>query len=114
MRTSFTETAAAHGSTELVLRRALVEAHIEATERAAILGQLAEGVIVTDRRGQITLVNGAAEQLHGMKMLGIAGYTRNAVIHSGVLDAGVQMISKPYTLKELAAKVREVLDWPDT
>jgi hypothetical protein len=32
------------------------------------------------------------------------------VIHNGVLDPGVELIGKPFTLEELAAKVREVLD----
>jgi DNA-binding response OmpR family regulator len=32
------------------------------------------------------------------------------VVHGGVLDAGVQIISKPFTLDQLAAKVRTVLD----
>jgi len=38
------------------------------------------------------------------------GYTRNAIVHHGRLDAGVHMISKPYLLAELSAKVRELLD----
>jgi DNA-binding response OmpR family regulator len=38
------------------------------------------------------------------------GYARNAIIHHGRLDAGVDLIAKPYTQTELAAKVRQVLD----
>jgi hypothetical protein len=38
------------------------------------------------------------------------GYTANAVVHGGVLDPGVQLISKPFTLDQLAAEVRAVLD----
>ncbi len=38
------------------------------------------------------------------------GYTRNAVVHNGVLDAGVELIVKPFTIDELALRVREVLD----
>ena len=45
-----------------------------------------------------------------LKILFMTGYTRNAVVHNGVLDPGVQMIGKPFTIEELAAKVREVLD----
>ncbi|HEV7255871.1 MAG TPA: ATP-binding protein [Mesorhizobium sp.] len=63
-------------------------------------------------------VNGAklAEEARrrrpGLKILFTTGYTRNAVVHNGVLDPGVQMIGKPFTIEELAAKVREVLDTP--
>jgi hypothetical protein len=38
------------------------------------------------------------------------GYARNAIIHHGRLDPGVDLIAKPYTQTELAAKVRKVLD----
>ncbi len=45
-----------------------------------------------------------------LKVLFMTGYTRNAVVHDGVLDAGVEVIGKPFTIEELAAKVRVVLD----
>ena len=45
-----------------------------------------------------------------MKVLFTTGYARNAIIHHGRLDKGVQLISKPFSLAELAAKVRDVLD----
>ncbi len=48
-----------------------------------------------------------------LKVLFTTGYTRNAVVHNGVLDAGVELIGKPFTIDELAAKVRAVLDAPD-
>ena len=44
------------------------------------------------------------------KVLFTTGYTRNAIVHNGVLDAGVFFIGKPFSLEELAARVREVLD----
>jgi CheY-like chemotaxis protein len=47
-----------------------------------------------------------------LKVLFTTGYTRNAVLHNGVLDPGVELIGKPFTLEELAAKVRDVLDAP--
>jgi signal transduction histidine kinase len=46
----------------------------------------------------------------GLKVLYTTGYTRNAIVHNGQLDQGVDLISKPFTFAALAAKVREVLD----
>jgi len=45
-----------------------------------------------------------------LKVLFTTGYARNAIVHHGRLDAGVQLITKPFTYAELAAKVRDVLD----
>jgi CheY-like chemotaxis protein len=45
-----------------------------------------------------------------LKILFTTGYTRNAVVHNGVLDPGVQLIVKPYSIDRLARKVRELLD----
>ena len=45
-----------------------------------------------------------------LKVLFTTGYTRNAIVHNGRLDQGVDLISKPFTFAALAAKVREVLD----
>jgi hypothetical protein len=38
------------------------------------------------------------------------GYTRNAIVHNGRLDPGVELISKPFSSAALAAKVRRLLD----
>jgi CheY-like chemotaxis protein len=48
----------------------------------------------------------------GLRVLYTTGYTRNAIVHNGVLDPGVQLLSKPYTLEQLALNLREVLDTP--
>ncbi len=45
-----------------------------------------------------------------IRVLFTTGYTRNAVVHNGIVDAGVELIGKPFTIDELAARVREVLD----
>jgi CheY-like chemotaxis protein len=44
-----------------------------------------------------------------LKVLFTTGYTRNAVVHNGMLDIGVAFLPKPYTVRQLAWKVREVL-----
>jgi signal transduction histidine kinase/CheY-like chemotaxis protein len=46
----------------------------------------------------------------GIKVLYTTGYTHNAVIHGGVLDPGVHLLTKPFTLEQLAIKLRVVLD----
>jgi PAS domain S-box-containing protein len=46
----------------------------------------------------------------GLKVLYTTGYARNAIFHHGRLDPGVQLITKPFDLSELATKVRDVID----
>jgi PAS domain S-box-containing protein len=45
-----------------------------------------------------------------IKVLFTTGYARNAIVHHGRLDAGVQLLTKPFTYAELARKVRDILD----
>ena len=45
-----------------------------------------------------------------IKVLFATGYTRNAIVHNGALDPDVELISKPFSAEQLAAKVRAVLD----
>jgi CheY-like chemotaxis protein len=47
-------------------------------------------------------------RLH-LKILFTTGYARNAIVHQGRLDPGVELISKPFTYNQLAAKVRKIL-----
>ncbi len=56
------------------------------------------------------LADAARKRSPALKVLFTTGYTRNAVIHHGRLDAGVNLISKPFTQTSLAEKVRQVLN----
>jgi two-component system, cell cycle sensor histidine kinase and response regulator CckA len=40
----------------------------------------------------------------------MSGYTANVIAHHGVLDEGVQFIQKPFSMKDLGRKLREVLE----
>ena len=48
--------------------------------------------------------------LPDIKVLFMSGYTENAIVHHGVLDAGVRLINKPFSAPELARMVRSTLD----
>jgi YesN/AraC family two-component response regulator len=45
-----------------------------------------------------------------LKCLFMSGYTADVIAHYGVLDEDVHFIQKPFSMKDLAVKVREMLD----
>ncbi|MEZ5973071.1 MAG: CHASE3 domain-containing protein [Hyphomonadaceae bacterium] len=45
-----------------------------------------------------------------LKVLYTTGYTQNAIVHNGVVDADARLLLKPYSIDDLARKVRAVLD----
>jgi DNA-binding response OmpR family regulator len=45
-----------------------------------------------------------------LKHLFMSGYTADVVAHHGIVDEGVNFLQKPFSIGDLAAKVREVLD----
>jgi CheY-like chemotaxis protein len=56
------------------------------------------------------LADAARELYPDLKVLFTSGYTRNAIVHGGRLDPGVELIAKPFTYQALAEKIAEVLD----
>ena len=53
----------------------------------------------------------AVRQSHpAVKTLFMTGYSRNAIVHQGRLDAGVSLIQKPFSQASLAARIRSLLD----
>ncbi|MCR5883818.1 response regulator [Rhizobacter sp. J219] len=59
------------------------------------------------------LADEARRRRPGLKVLYTTGYSRNALMHNGTLDTGVHLLGKPFTIEELAARIREALDTPD-
>lgn len=56
------------------------------------------------------LARRARELLPKLVVLFTSGYTENAIVHGGRLDAGVELLPKPYTRESLAHKIRRVLE----
>jgi two-component system, cell cycle sensor histidine kinase and response regulator CckA len=44
------------------------------------------------------------------KVLYMSGYTNDVIVHYGILDEGISFLQKPFTIRGLTRKIREVLD----
>ncbi|TXN08740.1 response regulator [Methylobacterium sp. WL103] len=66
-------------------------------------------IVMADMNGR-RLAEEALRRRPELKVLYTTGFTRNAVVHNGVLDHGTHFLPKPFTLQQLASKVRGVLD----
>jgi len=66
-------------------------------------------VVMPDMNGR-RLAEEAQTRRPDMKVLFTTGYTRNTIVHDGVLDPQVNFLQKPATIEQLAARVRVTLD----
>ena len=66
-------------------------------------------IVMPEMNGR-ALADAALATRPDLRILFTTGYTRNAVVHNGMLDAGVAFLPKPFSITQLAVKVREVLD----
>ena len=66
-------------------------------------------VVLPGKSGRV-LADAAVARRPRLPVLFTTGYSRNAIIHQGRLDAGVNLISKPFTFEQLAVRVRDILD----
>jgi len=67
-------------------------------------------VVLPGPMGGRILADKVLQQRPGLPVLFTTGYTRNAIVHDGRLDADVHLLGKPYTQQDLARKIRELID----
>jgi len=65
-------------------------------------------VVMPDMNGR-QLAAAARQRRPDLKVLFTTGYTRNAIVHNGVLDADVDLILKPFAIDALALKLDQIL-----
>jgi PAS domain S-box-containing protein len=87
------------------------EAMMAATELREEFHLLITDVVMPGINGRVLAKNLQALR-PAMKVLFTSGYTGDVIIHHGMLEQGTEFISKPYTLEQLAKRVREVLNSP--
>ncbi len=93
-----------------------VEAVSEPQQALALVQQpgksfdlLLTDVIMPEMSGK-DLADQIKKQLPQIKVLYMSGYTANAIAHHGVLDKGVNYIQKPFSIQQIATKLRQVLE----
>ncbi|RUY27077.1 response regulator, partial [Mesorhizobium sp. M7A.F.Ca.CA.001.13.2.1] len=82
---------------------------LAAVESGHVPSLLFTDVVMPEMSGR-ELVDKVRTSHPSLKVLYTTGYTRNAIVHNGTLDFGTELLTKPYTIDELAEKVRKVLD----
>jgi CheY-like chemotaxis protein len=78
-------------------------------EQHQAIALLLTDVVMPGMNGR-KLAEEARARRPGLKVLFMTGYSRNAIVHQGRLDPGVDLIQKPLTSDVLAATVRRILD----
>lgn len=81
---------------------------IEASDEHNKIDLLITDVIMPEINGR-ELSEKLLERYPGLKCIFMSGYTADVIAHQGVLEEGIHFIQKPFTRKELADKIRDVL-----
>ncbi len=80
-----------------------------AVAQEGVIHLLLTDVIMPGMNGR-ELAQRISEIRPNVKILYMSGYTENVIGRNGMLDAGIRLLQKPFTLRDLKSKVREVLD----
>ncbi|WP_412049630.1 PAS domain S-box protein [Hoeflea sp. Naph1] len=86
------------------------EAGLAVIESGAEIDLLFTDVVMPGTLKSPEMVKLATTRLPGLAVLFTSGYTENSIVHGGKLDAGVELLSKPYTREALDHRIRLLLD----
>ncbi len=92
-----------------VLKSKDAQSALTVIESGLAIDLLFTDVVMPGPMKSTELARKARERLPGISVLFTSGYTENSIVHSGRLDEGVELLSKPYTREALARKIRYVL-----
>jgi signal transduction histidine kinase/ActR/RegA family two-component response regulator len=92
-----------------VLEAGSGKAALELLARGGVVDLLLTDIVMPEMNGR-KLADAALQLRPDLKVIFMTGFTKNAVVHNGVLDAGVNFVAKPFSLDELSKKVREALE----
>ena len=131
-RPAVTETPRGRGETILVVeddadvRSFVIETLQELAYKVVVAADGAEGLRLLDAHREIAalltdvglpggmngrqLADEAKRRRSGLKILFMSGYARNAIVHHGRLDPGVELLTKPFTFAALGMRIRRLLD----
>ncbi len=85
------------------------ESAIEAVRQGLSYDLLLTDVVLPGRMSGKDVANALEIIVPTAKVLYMSGYTENSIVHHGRLDAGINLLSKPFRLGDLARKIRQVL-----
>ena len=108
IRTTVTSLLNELGYTTLTARDAA--AGLAIVESGTEIDMLFSDVVMPGPVQSHDLAKRAVERLPGLAVLFTSGYAEKGIVRGGTLEAGVRLLSKPYTREMLARKVREALD----
>jgi len=93
-----------------VLKAVDAQSALNVIESGIPIDVLFTDVVMPGRLKSPELARMTRERLPDVAVLFTSGYTENSIVHGGRLDAGVELLSKPYSREQLARKFRHVIN----